>query len=55
MAVHEFGHALGLAHSTVNSAVMWPMYGNPFDKLDDDDIEGIQVAYQIYILIVYII
>ncbi|XP_040590694.1 matrilysin [Mesocricetus auratus] len=47
-ATHEFGHSLGLGHSSVPSAVMYPTYekGNPQDfRLTEDDIEGIQKLY----------
>lgn len=46
VAAHEFGHALGLDHSSVPEALMYPMYdyheGFPLNK---DDIEGIQYLY----------
>lgn len=46
VAAHEFGHALGLDHSTVPQALMYPMYhyheGFP---LNEDDIKGIQYLY----------
>ncbi|GAA1136112.1 matrixin family metalloprotease [Ornithinicoccus hortensis] len=45
VAAHEFGHALGLAHSTVASALMYPYYGGPHRHLDADDIAGIQSIY----------
>ncbi|KAF4116552.1 hypothetical protein G5714_004041 [Onychostoma macrolepis] len=48
VAAHEFGHSLGLAHSDVPGALMFPTYTftNP-DRfsLSSDDIEGIQSLY----------
>ena len=48
IAAHEFGHALGLGHSTVTSATMYPSVsscatGNR--TLDADDIAGVQALY----------
>ncbi|XP_048203443.1 matrix metalloproteinase-9 [Perognathus longimembris pacificus] len=46
VAAHEFGHALGLDHSSVPEALMYPMYrfleGSP---LHEDDVKGIQHLY----------
>ena len=45
--VHEFGHSLGLQHSNVQGAVMYPYYTGyvPNMQLHSDDIAGIQSLY----------
>ncbi|KAM6447278.1 stromelysin-1-like [Liasis olivaceus] len=48
VAVHEFGHSLGLLHSQDPNAVMFPVYKDPEENqqtLSQDDIEGIQYLY----------
>ncbi|XP_012564333.2 matrix metalloproteinase-24 isoform X1 [Hydra vulgaris] len=48
VAVHELGHSIGLEHSDVRGAIMYPWYtgfkGQDFD-LTFDDISGIQSLY----------
>jgi len=47
VAVHEFGHSLGLEHSGVQESIMYPWYKGyiPDIKLSNDDIQGIQALY----------
>jgi len=45
---HEFGHVLGLAHSSVDTATMWPYSSyceSTRETLDADDIAGIESLY----------
>jgi hypothetical protein len=45
VAIHEFGHALGLNHSPVPGAVMEAFYAGPRRVLHGDDIAGIISIY----------
>ncbi|CAI7576562.1 unnamed protein product [Penicillium glandicola] len=44
VALHEFGHSLGLQHSTDPTAVMYPFFNN-LAKLQRDDIAAIRQLY----------
>lgn len=39
------GHALGLDHSNVEEAIMYPSYKSEFKGLHEDDRKGIQSLY----------
>ncbi|MBK7124960.1 MAG: matrixin family metalloprotease [Dehalococcoidia bacterium] len=47
VALHEFGHALGLNHSAQSEAVMYPSYTNGTNKRTPqaDDVAGLQAIY----------
>ncbi|KAF2013533.1 hypothetical protein BU24DRAFT_452403 [Aaosphaeria arxii CBS 175.79] len=44
-AVHEIGHALGLSHSKVESAIMWPYYDGIIRPMHPDDTAAIHTLY----------
>lgn len=47
VATHEIGHVLGLAHSSVKEAIMYPSLSPRTKKVElrMDDVEGIQALY----------
>lgn len=48
VATHEFGHALGLGHSTLTAATMYPSISTCSQQarsLDADDIAGVRALY----------
>lgn len=50
IAAHEFGHALGLGHSTVSTATMYPSVSscNTGNRtLDADDVSGVRSLYPV--------
>ena len=45
VAAHEFGHSIGLRHSKVRGALMFPTYGGPMRYLHSDDQAGARAIY----------
>lgn len=48
IALHEIGHVLGLAHSQVEAAIMFPTFSLGTTKgLNQDDLNGIKALYPV--------
>lgn len=45
VAIHEFGHALGMDHTTISAAAMFSYYTTIKKTLNADDIAGIRSIY----------
>jgi hypothetical protein len=45
VAIHEFGHALGMSHSATTTADMYAYYYSLKQYLTSDDVAGIQAIY----------
>jgi hypothetical protein len=45
VAIHEIGHALGMSHSAISTAVMYANYTGMKQSLSTDDIQGIDSIY----------
>jgi peptidoglycan hydrolase-like protein with peptidoglycan-binding domain len=48
VTLHELGHSLGLGHSSVSGATMYPTYGGVDTSLNYDDHAGIWSRYSAY-------
>lgn len=45
VAAHEIGHAIGFQHSSVRKAIMFAFYNSANNKLNVDDINGLNQLY----------
>lgn len=45
VAIHEFGHSLGMDHATITSAVMYAYYTGTKQSLSTDDVNGLRSIY----------
>ena len=50
VAAHELGHSLGLGHSQVGNALMYPYYDGSHRYLAQDDIDGINSIYPLEVV-----
>src|SRR5262249_8818286 len=48
VALHEFGHALGLDHSAISNAVMYAYYNGIKQSLTTDDVAAVQSVWGAY-------
>ena len=54
VAIHEVGHSIGLAHSTVTPSIMLPSISDT-DALQADDLAGIESLYGVFVSVINIV
>ncbi len=45
VAIHEFGHAIGMGHSALSTASMYPAYNSIKQAATTDDVSGVRSIY----------